>query len=348
MTAALARRALLGAAAALMARPGRGAPAGPVDISALRPELAMAAGRRAQIATVVKVDGVLWSDRARQGIRQFAALSGHDAWMVGPPRSDAAEQAQLIDNLVAQGVDAICVTPITAEAAAAPLSRARARRIAVVVQEAPGLSDADLALDAVDNVAFGAALMDGLARQMDGRGKFVATVASLGTRSHNAWVDAALARQKAAYPAMQPALDRIETFDDPGQDEAKLREALAADPDIGGILGTAMPSALDAGRLISERGLKGRVAFSGVGLVSAAGGYLRGGEIGHLQFWDPAIAAFACCLAAGLLIAGRRGALVPGGDLGVPGFRALAGAAASLRGDAMQTATPDTAAQFDY
>ena len=78
---------------------------GVVDISQARKDItADAAGKTFSIATVVKVDGIAWFDRMRDGVKQFGDDTGHDVWQVGPSQADAAAQVQLIENLIAQGV----------------------------------------------------------------------------------------------------------------------------------------------------------------------------------------------------------------------------------------------------
>jgi simple sugar transport system substrate-binding protein len=80
------------------------------------------------MVTVVKVDGIAWFDRMRAGVDQFGRDTGHDVRMIGPSQADAAAQVQLIDNLISQGVDAICVVPFSSRPAsrccAAPASAA--------------------------------------------------------------------------------------------------------------------------------------------------------------------------------------------------------------------------------
>ncbi|MCD7896911.1 MAG: hypothetical protein LUG50_09600 [Planctomycetaceae bacterium] len=44
---------------------------------------------------------------------------------------------------------------------------------------------------------------------------------------------------------------------------------------------------------IEERGLEGKVFFSGTGLPSTAGQYIKSGAIQTIHFWDPKIAAIA-------------------------------------------------------
>ena len=51
------------------------------------------------IATVVKVDGIAWFDRMREGVEEFGAETGHDTFLLGPSQADAAEQVRIVEDL---------------------------------------------------------------------------------------------------------------------------------------------------------------------------------------------------------------------------------------------------------
>jgi simple sugar transport system substrate-binding protein len=337
-------------AATLMPRAARAAP-GPVDVSGVRADI-NAAGKKLRIATVVKLDGIAWFERMRDGIKQFATVTGNDSWMVGPRHTDAAEQIQLIESLIAGGVDAICVVPFSAAALEPVLRHARDRGIVVVAHDAASLGNADYIIEAFDDAAYGARLMAVLAEQMGGEGDYVATVGSLPSQSNNAWVDGAVDCQEAHFPRMKLAMDRIETYDDANQDYTKLQAALAVDPSIRGILGAPLPTSAGAGRLIAERGLQGKLHFAGSGLVSVAGEYLRSGAIKYLQYWDPAAAGFAMSLLAALALTGKKGEIKAGLNLGLPGYDSLTTPVPDkpnlLYGAAWVGITADNMASYDF
>ena len=296
---------------------------GPIDVSKVRADISAAKSKKLTMATVVKVDGIAWFDRMREGVKEFGQLTGDDVWMVGPSHADAAEQVQLVENLIAQGVDAICIVPFSVEAVEPVLKKARDRGIIVVAHEASNLQNADYIIEAFDNKAYGAALMKSLAAQMGGEGKYVATVGSLTSQSQNEWIDGGIEYQKAHFPKMQLATQRLETYDDATQDYNKLKEALTAYPDLKGVLGGPMPTSAGAGKLIAERGLKGKLFFAGTGLVSVAGEYLKSGDIDYIQFWDPAVAGIAMNIIAAMAATGKKGDLEAGLNLGLPGYENL-------------------------
>lgn len=322
-----------------------------VDVSKVNKEL-IQTDKTYTIATVVKVDGIAWFDRMREGVEQFAADTGHDAYMVGPSQADAAAQVQMIENLIAQGVDAILVVPFSVEAVEPVLQKARDRGIVVVTHEASNIQNADYDIEAFDNLAYGANLMKVLGETMGGKGKYVATVGSLTSKSQMEWIDGAVAYQEANFPDMSLAMDRLETYDDANQDYTKLKEAFTAQPDITGILGAPMPTSAGAGRLITEGGLQGKVHFAGTGLVSVAGEYLSDGAVEYIQFWDPAVAGYAMNMVAVAALEKRGDQLKEGLNLGLDGYESLTApdpaAPNKLYGAGWVGVTKDNMDQYDF
>ncbi len=282
-----------------------------------------ATGKEYSIATVIKVDGIAWFDRMREGVEQFGEDSGHDTWMVGPSQADAAAQVQLIENLIAQGVDAINIVPFSVEAVEPVLKKARDRGIVVIAHEASNIKNADFILEAFDNHAYGAKLMETLGGYMGGEGQYTATVGSLTSKSQNEWIDGAISYQKEHFPDMELVGQRLETYDDANTDYNKLKETLTTSPDLKGIVGGPMPTSAGAGRLIAERGLKDKLFFAGTGLVSVAGEYITNGDIQYIQFWDPAVAGYAMNMLAVMALDGKADQIKAGLDLGLPGYTDL-------------------------
>lgn len=351
-TLGLMAAGLLGGTAILRSMPAMAADS-VVDASKVTKDITSdATGKTYSIATVVKVDGIAWFDRMRGGVKQFGADTGHDTWMVGPSQADAAQQVQIVENLIAQGVDAICIVPFSVEAVEPVLKKARDRGIVVIAHEASNLKNADFILEAFDNRAYGAELMKHLGEQMGGKGKYVATVGSLTSQSQNEWIDGAVAYQKEHYPDMAQATNRLETYDDAATDYNKLAETLTAYPDLKGILGGPMPTSAGAGRLIAEKKLKGKLFFSGTGLVSVAGEYLKNGDIAYIQFWDPAVAGYAMNALAVMALSGKKDQIKAGLDLGLEGYTSLKtpeGAAPNLLyGQGWVGVTKDNMADYNF
>jgi len=273
------------------------------------------------IATIVKLDGIAWFERMREGVKRFGDETGHKCFLLGPAQADAALQVQIIEDVIAQGVDAICVVPFSVEAIEPVLRKARSQGIVVVSHEASNQANADAIIEPFDNFAYGAHLMDHLARHMGEQGQYAVFVGSLTSKSHNEWIDGAIARQKEKYPHMELVTERIEEYDNQNTAYEKTKELIKAYPELKGIQGSASTTAAGAGLAVEEKGLQNKLAVVGSGLVSQCRQYLASGSTKLISFWDPADAGYVMNKIAVMLLEGKK--LTNGADLGVPGYTQL-------------------------
>jgi simple sugar transport system substrate-binding protein len=277
--------------------------------------------KKYKIATLVKVDGIPWFARMRTGVMRFAQDTGQDAFMVGPARADGALQAQMIDELIQQGVDAICVVPFSVPAVESSLKKARGKGIVIVGHEASNMVNADIILEPFDNRAWGIHLMDELALYMNHSGPYAVIVGGYGSQSHMEWLDAAISRQLEKYPDMRLVSDAIEDHDNPARSFARTRELLERFPELRGILGFTMVSSPSAALAVEITGRENTVNVVGVSLTSACRSYLEAGSIKAISFWDPADAGYAMNMAALMILKGLN--IHNGTDLGATGYQSI-------------------------
>ena len=88
------------------------------------------------IAVVTKDNTANWFKRMEVGVNEFGEETGINVIQKGPANADAASQVQVIDDMINQGVDAICVVPIDPGAIEASLQTAMEKGIVVVTHEA--------------------------------------------------------------------------------------------------------------------------------------------------------------------------------------------------------------------
>ena len=273
------------------------------------------------IATVVKIAGIQWFDRMQEGVDQFATDTGMNAFQVGPAQADPQQQAALIEDMIAQGVDALAVVPMSPEALEPVLKRAMDAGITVVTHEAASQENTSYDIEAFRNEDFGANLMDRMAACMEEEGEYAVFVGSLTSQTHNQWVDGAIARQEEAYPDMTLVGDKNETFDDQQQAYAKAQEVLRAYPDIKGMQGSASTDVAGIGLAIEERGLEDATCVFGTSLPSIAGQYMETGAVDGIGFWDPKIAGQVMNKVAVMVMDGEE--VTDGMDLGFEGYDAI-------------------------
>lgn len=273
------------------------------------------------IGTVVKLDGIAWFDRMRTGVDKFASDTNQDCFLMGPPKADAALQVQIIEDLIAGGVDAICVVPFSVKSVEPVLKKARSLGIKVVAHEASNLKNADVIIEAFDNYAYGAHLMDHLARFMKEEGDYAVFVGSLASKSHNEWVEGAITRQKEAYPHLNLITDRIEEYDNQNIAYEKTKELIKTYPNLRGIQGSASTTAAGAGLAVEEKGLQEKIMVVGSGLVSMTGPYLKSGSVKMISFWDPADAGYVMNQMALMLLQSKE--ITNGLDFGITGYKSI-------------------------
>ncbi len=293
---------------------------------------APAAAQDSDMVTVVKIAGINWFNRMEEGVVAWGEENGVNATLVGPAQADAALQIPIIEDLIASGVDALCVVPMDPAQLDPVLQKAMDEGITVVTHEASSQVNMDYDIEAFDNMAYGAGLMDRLAADMGEEGEYAVFVGSLGSKTHNEWVDGGIARQMEAYPNMTMVGDKNESFDDSEIAYQKAKEILAAYPDIKGFQGSASTDVTGIGRAVEEAGLEDVVSVVGTGLPSDAGDLLFSGAIDTVGFWDPAVAGAACNQIAMMVMAGEE--VGEGTDLGIDGYNSLTAVGNVLYGDA--------------
>ncbi|MGI6851426.1 autoinducer 2 ABC transporter substrate-binding protein [Mesorhizobium sp. 1B3] len=298
------------------------------------------------IVTVVKLSGIAWFNRMEEGVKQYAADTGQNASQVGPASADAALQVQMIEDLIAKKVDAITVVPNSPEALEPVLAKALAQDIKVVGHEASSLTNVTYDVEAFDNAAYGEHLMEALAQAMGGEGEYAVFVGHLTAKTHNEWVDAAVAYQKQKYPKMKLVTDKIESNEQQQTAYQKTKELLRTYPNLKGIQGSAGEDVVGAALAVEEAGLTGKVSIVGTSLVSVAGPYLETGEINMISFWDPAKAGIAMNKVAAMAIEGKP--VTDGMDLGVEGYNKIRLDGKVIYGQAWVDVTKDNMGDYEF
>ncbi|WP_313530036.1 autoinducer 2 ABC transporter substrate-binding protein [Shinella sp.] len=276
---------------------------------------------RPTIVTVVKVTGENWFIRMNEGVDAYGKDNpGVDASQIGPAKADAAQQTRIIEDLVAKNVSAIAVVPMDPSALEGVLRRASQRGIKVITHEGDSLVNTDVDIEAFDNKAFGARINEKLAECMGKSGKWSSFVGSLGSLTHNQWVDAGAENAKQ-YPEMELVAEKNESFNDANRAYEKAKEILRKYPDIKGFQGSSAIDVIGIGRAVEEAGLQDKTCVYGLGLPKDTGPYLETGAVDQIFFWDPKDAGYVMNKVADLVLKGEE--IKDGMDLGVTGYNKM-------------------------
>lgn len=191
--------------------------------------------------------------------------------------------------------------------------------------------------------------MQELAERMNYEGEYVVFVASLTSRTHNEWADAAIAYQLENYPDMTLVTDKIETYDESQNAYDRMKELLVKYPNLAGMQGSAATDVVGAGQAVEEAGLQDKIAVVGVSLPSMVGELLESSAVDLASCWDPALSGKAMNVIALMILEDRADELAEGCDLGIPGYNSLKVENGKVGyGQAWQDFTIDNYQEYDF
>ncbi len=275
-----------------------------------------------EIVMVVKLEGVAWFDNMRLGIQRFNEEHPDvNAYQVGADTADPAAQVALVEDLIAQGVDAILVVPNDPESLVPVFQRANQEGILTFTHEASNQQQVSFDIEAFDNNEYGRHMAEVMAEWMDGEGVWQPFVGHLTSTTHNEWVDGEQEFLQANFPDIAQATDRIEEEENQQVAYEKTLELLQTYPELEAVMGSAMSTVPGAAQAIQEQGRIGDVAAFGTCLPSVAGDYLQSGAAESIHFWVPADAGYVTANVAYHMLKGEE--ITEGMDLGAPGYESI-------------------------
>jgi len=242
---------------------------------------------------VVKIAGIPWFNRLEEGVVEAGKDLGVNAYQVGPAEADPAQQVKIVEDLIAKGVDAICVVPNDAKAMEPVFEKAKSKGIVVLTHESPDQKGSDWDIETIDNVKFGEMHFEKLAQLIGGQGEFALFVGSLTVPLHNYWADVGLAYTKKKYPGMKLVTKRIPCGESAEEAYKQTLGLLKAYPDLKGIVGFGSLGPIGASQALKKKKMGGEVKIVGTVLPSHAAPYLKQGYMQHGFLWDPKDAGYA-------------------------------------------------------
>ncbi len=240
-----------------------------------------------RMGVVVKIGGIPWFNAMEVGIQEQGKELGWDAWMVGPTSADPALQVRAVEDLIAQGVDAIGVVPNDAEVLEPVLARAREQGIIVITHESPNQENVDWNFEMASLKGFGEAHAKLFAEAVGGEGEYALYVGSLTVPAHNAWADAAVAYLEANHPDMTLVADRFGVAESVDDSRSTALDLMRAHPELKGFLAFGSQGPIGAGRAVDERRKAGEIAVVGPFSPGQGQRLVHDGVISGGFMWNP-------------------------------------------------------------
>ena len=270
-----------------------------------------------KIALVVKSLGNGFFEAANKGAQEAAKdLGGVEIIYTGPTSTTAEGQIEVINSLIAQGVDAIAISANDPDAVVPALKKAAQRGIKVISWDSGVAPEGrQLHLNPSDINLIGETIIKLAADYLPEGGDVAILSAASTATNQNAWIEAA----KAAIPEKFPNINLVATVygdDDSVKSTEEARGLIAAYPDLKAIIAPTTVGVVAAAQVVTDQGLIGKINVTGLALPSEFKQFIDNGASQAVALWNPIDLGYsAVYLAHGL--ATKEAEAKPGAKLSI-------------------------------
>jgi len=266
------------------------------------------------IALLVKNLGNGFFDAADKGAEQAAKDLG-DVKIIytGPTQATPEGQIEIINSLIAQGVNAIAVSANDADALVPALKKAMAQNITVISFDSGVSKDGremNLYASAPDQI--GDQNLKMANELLTAKGDVAILSATSTATNQNAWIDV-MKKDVGNYPNVN--LTTV-VYGDDKQDKSytEAQGLITSDPNLKVIIAPTTVGIAAAAQYVEDKGLVGKVLVTGLGLPSEMINHVKSGAAPEFALWNPIDLGYAATTIAYNLATGKEKA-VAGGTL---------------------------------
>lgn len=296
-------------------------PVAPTAPAASAPAAEAPAGGDVTYVMVPKNLGNPYFDAANDGAQEAASELGVTVTYQGSATADATEQIQLLNSLIAQGVSGLAVSANDSDALIPTGSEAIAAGIPVVsFDSAVGVGGRNVHVNQADAAGIARSLVEMASSLAGGEGEIAILSATSTAPNQNEWI--ALMGDVLAEPEYA-GLELVATVYGDDDDEKSYTEAqglLRTYPDLKVIVSPTTVGIAASARAVTDAGLIGTVAVTGLGTPNQMRDYVKSGASPQFALWSPVdlgyLAIYTLHAIASGAIEGNAGDTFDGGKLG--------------------------------
>lgn len=288
------------------------------------------AGSTAKYAIVFKNTGNPYGDKQMGGFKAGIEEQGFQAILRAPDQPTAEAQIQIIEQLIAQKVAAICIVGNDYDALQPVLKKAMDQGIKVFsLDSSVNPQSRSVHVNQADSEKIGSTLIEAAYDMSGGSGEIAILSATSQASNQNIWID--YMKKTLAQPKFSKLkLVKIAYGDDLRDKSVSEAEGLLRSfPNLKVIIAPTTVGIAAAGKVLTDKGLGGKVFLTGLGLPSEMATYIENGVCPYMFLWNP--------IDVGYLGAYTGTALVSGKITGAVGDKFSAG----RLGDYTVTKAPD-------
>ena len=279
-----------------------------------------AAAEDMRIALVVKALGIGFFEAAAKGAEEAAAeLGGVEIIYTGPTDTTAEGQIEVINSLIAQGVDAIAISANDPDALVPALKKAQQRGITVISWDSGVAEEGrQMHLNPSSNALIGNMIIKLAADHLPDGGEVAVLSASATATNQNIWIE-----EMTKVMGDYPGISVVSTVYGDDLADKSYREAqglMQAHPDLDAIIAPTSVGIVAAAQAVADAGKVGEINVTGLGLPSEMAGAIESGASKSFAIWNPIDLGYSAAMIAHALSTGAAeaapGASIPMGRMG--------------------------------
>jgi rhamnose transport system substrate-binding protein len=269
-----------------------------ISIMAITSSFSVASADDMKIALVVKALGIGFFEAAAKGAEQAAdELGGVKIIYTGPTDTTAEGQIEVINSLIAQGVDAIAISANDPDALVPSLKKAMSRGITVISWDSGVAADGrQMHLNPSSNALIGNTIIKLAADHMPNGGDVAILSASATATNQNIWIEEA----KKVLPNYS-GVNLVATVYGDDLSDKSYREAqglMSSYPNLKAIIAPTTVGILAASQAVTDAGKIGEVNVTGLGLPSEMAGAVDSGATKSFAIWNPIDLGYSAAMLA--------------------------------------------------
>jgi rhamnose transport system substrate-binding protein len=275
-----------------------------------------AAAQDVKIALVVKALGIGFFEAAAKGAEEAAAELGDvEIIYTGPTDTTAEGQIEVINSLIAQGVNAIAVSANDRDALVPTLQKAMERGITVISWDSGVAPEGRMMhLNPSSNALIGNTIIKLAADHLPEGGDVAILSASATATNQNIWIEEA-----TKVLPNYPGINLVATVYGDDLADKSYREAqglMATYPNLKAIIAPTTVGILAASQAVTDAGKIGEINVTGLGLPSEMAGAVASGATKSFAIWNPIDLGYAATMISYNLVKGTAKA-EPGAEIGM-------------------------------
>ena len=257
-------------------------------------------------AIVFKNTGNPYGEKEMAGFKQGIEEQKLEAILRAPDAPTAEAQIQIIDQLIAQRVVSICIVGNDRDALQPVLAKAMNAGIKVFSLDSGVNAQSRLThVNQADSEKIGRTLIQGAYDMIGGKGEIAILSATSQATNQNLWIDY-MKKELTLAKYKNVKLVKVAYGDDLRDKSVSEAEGLLRSyPNLKCIIAPTTVGIAAAGKVLTDKGLTGKVFLTGLGLPSEMATYIENGVCPYMYLWNPIDVGYLGAYTATALVNGK-------------------------------------------